>query len=489
MNNALLAALNCPYCEGELHPSPREERSGEIENGILSCECSEFPVVGGIPILKRSGPITVQKDSEVDVLRYHPRVETILGLIRTGDSERALNLLLTPPRRVATRVRRWLPGRPRSLRALLERRLSDPSRRAARAVGRLRAGGSAMEAFDLYLRRFRMWPAELYNHYALRFGQPRHLAGLSLASLLPTSPRPILDLACGFGHLLHFWSLRNGGHPLIGLDRYFPRLFIAKRWMAPRADFVYADADRALPFRKASLSGVFCSDALHYFVERAQAAREAERVVDASGLVVIARAGNSLVAPREGHELTPEGYLRIFSDLPGRVVSERTLRKRYLEGLGPPLLEQAPLESLHGEKWISLVAARDPAVFRDHGAFADWPHAVGRLAMNPLYVRTASGAGGSAILSLRFPSTHYALENAESREYMPDSIEIGRDVLDEISKGVRSKRVESLIRRCAVVGTPEEYGAADRLEEAGGEGRGAAAVRAARPRGGRTRRA
>src|SRR5439155_24169634 len=123
--------------------------------------------------------------------------------------------------------------------------------RAAREVGSLFLGSpastTAADAFDYYFRRARR--SELYHHFRHRFAQPRHLTSLALASLLPRDARPVLDLACGFGHTLHYWTARHPGSSFIGLDRNFFELYVARRWIAPGAEYVCTDADGALPFR------------------------------------------------------------------------------------------------------------------------------------------------------------------------------------------------------------------------------------------------
>src|SRR5262249_5457385 len=54
MHTRLLAILRCPYCGSRLSvagDAPQRRRGDELDDGILSCECSTFPVVAGIPVL------------------------------------------------------------------------------------------------------------------------------------------------------------------------------------------------------------------------------------------------------------------------------------------------------------------------------------------------------------------------------------------------------------------------------------------------------
>ena len=167
--------------------------------------------------------------------------------------------------------------------------------------------------------------SELYNHFYYKFSQPRHLAGLSLASLLPVSEKPILDLACGFGHFMHYWITTHPGQRVIGLDRNFFQLYVARNWVAPGGDFICSEADLKLPFPSHGLCGVFCADAFHYFLRRWQCAEEMKRVIEPEGLIILARFGNSQAEPREGYELSVAGYLKLFDGLTWRMFSEDDL--------------------------------------------------------------------------------------------------------------------------------------------------------------------
>ncbi len=452
-----LRLLMCPYCGGPLQIARGAPETGdEVEHGILRCACSEFPVVAGIPIFKK-GRVDVMTDTEDAALRSGPAVNVLIELIRSGQHEKALMLLLIPPDRLQARVSRVVEFLPRPYRQRIRNvvSLTESKRRSKFRV--LMSRPTALDVFDFLFRRLRLWPAELYNYFGFRFGQPRHLAGLSLASLLPSSPKPILDLACGFGHLLHHWTVRCPGRAFVGLDRNFFLLYVAKKWMAPTADYVCCEADMTLPFATGRFGGVFCSDAFHLFLRKVQCVRETQRVIDTVGIIILARVGNALVKPNEGYELAPDAYASLFEGLPCRLVSDQTLLRRYLEKLGPALKDPAPPATLKGEKWISLVAARDGNVFRDHGRFETWPHGTGRLVINPLYRERGKDSLGNTTFEFTFPSQHYEFENADCRKYVPDNIQVSSSVLEDLRSGTRSADIEELIRQCVILGVPAKY--------------------------------
>jgi ubiquinone/menaquinone biosynthesis C-methylase UbiE len=314
---------------------------------------------------------------------------------------------------------------------------------------------TALDLFDFYYRR--SMPSEVYHYFSCRFAQPRHLVGLSLASLLPTSKKPILDLACGVGHFMHYWLKSDPGQQVVGVDRNFFQLYIAKHCVAPGGEFVCSDADVRLPFVSNIFCGVFCSDAFHCFLRRLQCAGEMKRVVETGGLIILSRFGNSQVEPREGYELTADGYLRLFDGLHTRMVSEQNLLEDYLAGRGPQLEKQAKLTDLTTHKWLCLIASDDQNRLRNYGGFQAWPHGVGMLKLNPLYHEKGTDASGKITVEFEFPSSWYEFENSGCLRYMPKTAELTAKILDDMKAGIRSLEMEKLIRQCVVIGMPERY--------------------------------
>ena len=171
--------------------------------------------------------------------------------------------------------------------------------------------------------------------------------------------------------------------------------------------------------------------------------------------MILARIGNSNAEPREGVELTPPAYARLFQNLNWRLLSDRALLRRYLGGLGPSLAQPTDVDALASEKWLSLVASRGD-VWHDHGTHTQ-PQGLGKLRVNPLYHRTETASDGTVSFELVFPSRWYELENSGGHDYMPARITLGREVLLDIERGERTTDVENAIRSCVVLGLPEHY--------------------------------
>ena len=79
---------------------------------------------------------------------------------------------------------------------------------------------------------------------------------LGLGAVLNANDGPLLDLGCGVGHLSHYFTASRPGRTVFGLDRDFFRLFVAKRYVAPAADFICVPADGAMPFHEGAMSAI-----------------------------------------------------------------------------------------------------------------------------------------------------------------------------------------------------------------------------------------
>jgi SAM-dependent methyltransferase len=332
-------------------------------------------------------------------------------------------------------------------------------KRALAFLAKLEDRVTACDLFDFYFCYSTGDRREPYSYYAFRFGQPRHLVALSLSHLIDKPKKPVLELGCGFGHITRHLLARARNQPVIALDTTFFCLYVAKYWLAPGAEYVCADADSGLPFADHAFSSAFCSDAFHWFTGKAICARELKRVTnDDQGLIILATLRNGLLEQDLYHgTLPPDHYQALFTDLPHQLLSNAEILARYLEKQGPPLAQSTQPDRLASEPWLSLVASRRKEMFEDYGVFDDWPHAEGRLALNPLYQRDGESEPGELRLRHIFPSSWYAKEDGQCRSYEPETVSISSDALVDLNRGNRTSAIEQLIARCIVIGLPERF--------------------------------
>jgi SAM-dependent methyltransferase/uncharacterized protein YbaR (Trm112 family) len=450
----LLAALRCPICREPLTFSEAQHQpEGAGAYGVLLCSTHVYPVIDGIPVL-RDGRVSVQDHMSDREEVVGPTVAELADTVQGPRPTEALVDLLAFP-----------PSLPLGLEQLPVLRLPltrGPGNRAMVAARRKKvrallatpsAEQTAQDWFELGYLRSRNVNRELYPYFLLRFGQPRYLASLSLATLLPTDGRPVLDLACGFGHLMHHMSTRANPVPTVGVDRNFFQLWVARRWIAPNADYVCADAAAPLPFADDAFGAAVCTDAFHLFPNQRACLAELRRC---GGFVVIDRAGNGLLEPHDVEsELYPAGYVDLLDGAPFRMIGQRELVADYLAGRGPALHRQRPIEEFAEEKWLSIVIDPTESAFTDHPDFTTAPHAEGRLGVNPIY-RIERGDDEVRLL-FEFPSTWYAFENADMLAYHSAGIRLSSREFAAARAGERGDRTDDLVRRFVLIGMPERY--------------------------------
>jgi hypothetical protein len=86
MKASLLSRLRCPFCGGNFLAAKANHMAGEPGYGVLACYCGRYPVVAGIPIL-RKGTIGAEGRTANEVI----------ALIEAGHHQEAL-LSMSMPR-------------------------------------------------------------------------------------------------------------------------------------------------------------------------------------------------------------------------------------------------------------------------------------------------------------------------------------------------------------------------------------------------------
>lgn len=467
-----LASMRCPVCREALAYQAVAQPGVAGDYGVLSCGCYRYPLIDGVPIVTQQ-PVSVLEHATGSVEHAGPAPAELSQLVLEGRGREALlRLIAFPalPKRLyweLVRPRRWPLRRLQArTRALAEASVARPTyRRVALAVRRAslrRRLASAYEDWsvedwlDLFYLRSPL-TREFHPYFLHRFGQPRMLAALSLLRLLPKQDAPVLDVACGFGHLTHSLTAGEPRHEAVGLDRLFFQAWTARHWVAPEALFVCADAEAPLPFADGSFSGLLCSDAFSYLRNKRETVREFRRCT-ADGTILLTRVGNRAAEPLEdlGEELSPEEYAALFDRGAAWFSGEKELQDLYLRRQAPDLSTEGPPAAQHGEKWLSIVLSRDPQVRRAHEDFQEWPHAAGRLALNPIY-DVSRQADGALSLRFRFPSEWYAFQNQRMLGYHAPEATVSPQVQACLQRGERSAEIEDLIRRFVVIGLPERY--------------------------------
>lgn len=134
-----------------------------------------------------------------------------------------------------------------------------------------------LEPADAYARWAPCYPAEAHNTLMA-------IEEAAVVDLLPPTPGPALDLACGTGRYANVLRAR-GVVSVFGLDRSPEMLQRAKQGGRPHFALVRGDL-RALPFRRTTFDLVVCGLAVGDLGELASAIAEAARVLRSRGWLV-----------------------------------------------------------------------------------------------------------------------------------------------------------------------------------------------------------
>jgi SAM-dependent methyltransferase len=369
--------LACPECSGPL----------KSEGFLLRCGCATWPVVEDIPIL------------------------TPWARNRTFTVEEVLARHLPPPQGLAGKIfRRLLPPTGALLDAIANRDATFLD--LAAALGRTR---------DL-------------DYFRYRFSD---LSFITTAALLtPLHRGPILDLGCGAGHMVLALFRRIPRSVVVGLDLNFALLYLARRFVAPGALYVCADAAARLPFRDGAFEASLCSDTFKYLADRSGAARELQRVT--RGPIVLSHfydpsfQGEGVPAP-----LDPQECAAMFSARTPLLHREVPLLEAFLERRELDLSRPGASR----EDVVSLTAGLEPRVYPAADYF------VTGSTLNPVY--EAQEEGDLLRLRRRFVSDKYAEAYRAYDRFLPESLTVTKE---QVASGD-----PELVRKFVLLDLPANY--------------------------------
>jgi SAM-dependent methyltransferase len=405
-----LTILRCPYCGGrvDLDATVFHSVDGDVvRDAVLSCHCSQFPVVSGIAVMTVEG-----------------MAETAREQIVAGDPAGAL--------------RSMAGGGDGDVARGFETAIRSPTATYCDVVEAL--GPEFAES----------------RYFLYRFSDPTFLVAdavvRALASAALRRSDRAIDLCGGSGHLTRTMSEFTASPVL--MDWTFVKLWLARRFVAPGCQAVCADAQMSLPFASGAFRFAVCSDAFHYIWTKRLLSAEMLRLIDADGVVALTHVHNSAQPnPSAGMPLPPDAYRQLFEPLDSRAFGERALLEDVLSGRIDLSRRDHEL-SLAGDPAVTIVASRHPGAFAAH-ALEPRRTVRGELHINPLYAvdRTADGAA----LRLRFPSEDYAQEYGACRSYLPENVTLDATETAAIDAGRLTGPVAPLLARRVVLDLPKGY--------------------------------
>ncbi|MFD7709774.1 class I SAM-dependent methyltransferase [Streptomyces sp. NPDC059785] len=279
-------------------------------------------------------------------------------------------------------------------------------------------------------------------YFLHRWSDPTWLAVLALTARHSPGASPVLELACGAGHLLRELQLR-GHRDVTGIDVVFAKLWLARRFVSPRARLVCADVTAPWPLPPPGRPAyVACHDALYFLPDKEQVVRRAVAYAGGGG-VVLGHLHNSLVpGPVSGLPLDPEGWRGL---LPESLCYDDAELTRALLANAPP--RPRTTGELAGCEAVALVGAPPPPPA--YGPLSPDRPVPGRpLRPNPLY---RDGV-------LRWPGDRWRDEyGAGARAYLPDRVALSPALLADARAGRLTPEVTELARRRVLLDLPEQW--------------------------------
>jgi hypothetical protein len=269
-----------------------------------------------------------------------------------------------------------------------------------------------------------------------------------------------LDLCGGSGHMTRVLSsLRPPGRSpspsTVIADKFFWKLWLARRFTAPEAAAVCCDANHPLPFARDTFSMVLLADAFPYIWHKRSLAEEMMRLAGEAGVVIMPHLHSSLGDNfSAGDTLTPAAYQALLAPHGARIFRDRRLRDDVFEGRVVDLARDVTAEGIGDEPELTLVATRRADLFRRYEV-PETHEVTGELVVNPLY--RVEGRDGSTLLSLSFPTPEYEEEFGECRRYLPDRITVDADLTGLIDPETVGAQYAELLDRRILIDVPIGY--------------------------------
>ncbi len=261
-------------------------------------------------------------------------------------------------------------------------------------LARVARAGSLREAMDL------LGMGRVADYFAYRWSDPTYLASLALLQQHWPGGRPVVEVACGAGHLLRELAGR-GCTDLLGVDVVWAKLWLARRFVCPQARYVCADVTALPALDVAPPAYVMCHDAAYFFPDKPAAFAALRSLARSGGTLVV---GHAHVQDPHGVPETPQRWAELAGE--GAVLYDDDALTRALLADRPP--DSAGPDQLAASEAIGLVAGAPGA-----RAPYDLGCPTGETRPNPLYVDGA----------LAWPNERYASEYGPRSGYLAPHLE------------------------------------------------------------------
>jgi len=402
--------LRCPYCGSKfIIDQIIKQNSDDIILGYIKCNCSRFPILDGILILKLGSSL----DYIISLIE-HDRINdarVVASFKFNEDICRFISILKN--------INLKYLGETLALRVF---------HRCATTESRFFFDSLGDTPFDVYLK----------HRFSLE----------SFWSLYPffnvlKSNAIIADLCCGAGHSSYIFSNMFSPSILYAVDGSFSNLMKCKRFFAPTADCICADANYPLPFKSRSIDFISIIDAFHYIISKTLLAGEIMRILGPAGTFLALHLHNSLannIAP--GKPLSPSCWAGLFPKVPICIMPERQIINDFLNKNELDLLCKYDENVLNSSNAVSMIGSFDTSILKKYNCHKEKIFSIkANLIINPIYNCILDG--DEVILVRKYLGDEFRLEFPLTEKYLPQQLRINRKVYDYINEGQKSEELDN----------------------------------------------
>jgi SAM-dependent methyltransferase len=448
MRSQFLKLMKCPYCgSGFRIQDVIEEKEDDLIFGCVRCECSEFPIVEGILILK-AGPMN---RLIVRFIKERRTCEASIHCFGWDDFESLYKSYISFrfSKKIQEALRRFLFVLGRA--ELFREHGKNYRDYSAESLSFYDVLGKS--SFDMYLRN--------------RFSTFSFWSIYPFIPLLKRKKSKILDLGCGAGHGAFVVSKYVEPQLHCCSDTSYRLLYLARKYFVQRAEFVCFDANSPLPFKDQLFDTIMMSDAFHYVYGRAYLAREMERTLLPGGLILLQHLHNSLTQnpATGGYPLTHKTYAHLFDSdkFELNVMPEKRIVESYLFGNKLDLTAKYSEDELNSTNAMILMATSDKSLFKVYDKVnRDFLSVKNNLVINPIYEMKSTDDSILLVRSSQYARAQFLYEDYYplTKKYIPEKYEIRKEFVSVSGRKVHIsdlEKAEDLMKRFIIINVPENY--------------------------------
>lgn len=444
MKEKALEFLRCPCCTENLYVAQvLDHDEDEILNGLVKCQCNEYPILKGILILDDNKYSSFWKSEICEYIKNKDRLN-INKCIELALSGKAVGISWLKQLLLPTKLKhRYLINK--IIMMIIQKKIPF---------------------YRLSACNFKY--SELIDdpYFLYRFSSDTFWLARMTIPIMGMQPEIIIDVGCGAGH--SSFLIENIVKPKMHfcIDGNFRFLLATKLFCALKAQCIQYDLNFPLPFDDKIASGVFTLDVLHYIHHRYLAINELQRILDDHGILIALHLHNSSVYnPSAGEPLPAHFWISMFNKVKKIVYTDAKLIEDFLADKPMDLSFRCTDSVIDRANAISIIATRSDNMLSQIKPIVVDPYSFrGVLIINPLY--DIKRFNDQIVLRRRSSDSKYFSEFPYIERVLPESYTLktpftNMDRIDLVTAlsllDERHYLLEELLRKFIFLVVPDQY--------------------------------